>query len=133
MSQKKLRLLLGDDHEDLLREVTELLEQEFEIVATVGDGAALLASAAKLKPDVVVTDFKMPQLSGIEAGRRLMEQRLCKAVVLLTMFGDSHLIRSALEAGIKGYVLKVKAGEDLIPAIRAAMDGETFVSLLDPR
>ena len=128
MSRVKPRLLLADDHAELLREVTELLDHEFTVVATVQDGETLLFRAAELQPDVVVTDLKMPYLSGIEAGRKLLDQRLCRAVVLLTMYGDPQLVRSALDAGILRYVTKDRAGADLIPAIQAALDGETFVS-----
>lgn len=132
MPRTKPRLLLADDHEDLLREVTELLERDFDVVGVARDGAALIDHAALLNPDVVVTDFKMPRLSGIDAGRTLLEQRLCKAVVLLTMYADPQLVNSALGVGIRGFVLKVKAGEDLIPAIHSALRGETFVSSFGP-
>jgi DNA-binding NarL/FixJ family response regulator len=124
----KPRLLLADDHEDLLHEVTALLQGEFEIIGVARDGLALMDIAAHLNPDVVVTDFKMPGLSGIEASYRLLDLGLCKAVVLLTMYADRHLVDGALEAGIRGFVLKVKAGEDLIPAIHSALRGETYVS-----
>jgi len=119
---------LADDHVELLREVTELLGQEFQILASVQDGMTLLFRAAELQPDVVVTDLKMPRLSGIEAGRKLLDQKLCRAVVLLTMYADPQLISSALDAGILGYVTKDRAGLDLIPAIKAALAGETFIS-----
>ena len=88
----------------------------------------LLFRAAELQPDVVVTDLKMPRLSGIDAGRKLLDQKLCRAVVLLTMYADPQLISSALDAGILGYVTKDRAGLDLIPAIKAALAGETFIS-----
>jgi len=119
---------LADDHDELLREVTELLGQEFQVLATVQDGMTLLFRAAELQPDVVVTDLKMPRLSGIDAGRKLLDQKLCRAVVLLTMYADPQLISSALDAGILGYVTKDRAGLDLIPAIKAALAGETFIS-----
>jgi DNA-binding NarL/FixJ family response regulator len=122
------RLLLADDHEDLLREVTALLEREFEVIGVARDGTALMDIAAHLNPDVVITDFKMPGLSGIDAGSRLLERGLCKAVVLLTMYADQQLVDGALQAGIRGFVLKVNAGEDLIPAIHSALRGETYVS-----
>ena len=128
----KPRLLLADDHEDLLHEIVQLLEAEFDIVGVARDGASLLDRAANLGPDVVVTDFKMPKLSGIEAGRLLLERKLCKAVVLLTMYADPQLVKDAMRIGIRGFVLKVKAGDDLIPAIRGALRGETFVSSLGP-
>ena len=130
MPATKPRLLLADDHEDLLREVTVLLRDDFDLVGVARDGLELLESAAHLSPDVVITDFKMPRLSGIEAGRQLLDQRLCKAVVLLTMFGDPQLVRGAREAGILGYVLKEKASEDLIPAVFSALDGRAFISAL---
>jgi DNA-binding NarL/FixJ family response regulator len=126
------RLLLADDHEDLLHEVTLLLQGEFDVIGVARDGTALLDIAAHLNPDVVITDFKMPGLSGIEASARLLEQGLCKAVVLLTMFGDRELVNGALKAGIRGFVLKLNAREDLIPAIYSALRGETYVSFLDP-
>jgi len=121
LQRVKPRLLLADDHDELLREVTELLGQEFQVLATVQDGMTLLFRAAELQPDVVVTDLKMPRLSGIDAGRKLLDQKLCRAVVLLTMYADPQLISSALDAGILGYVTKDRAGLDLIPAIKAAL------------
>ncbi|HEY4362055.1 MAG TPA: response regulator transcription factor [Bryobacteraceae bacterium] len=130
MAEIKPRLLLADDHEDLLREVSVLLRHDFELIGTARDGFELLESAATLVPDIVITDFKMPGLSGLEAGRRLLDQHLCKAVVLLTMYGDPQLVRGAREAGILGFVLKEKASEDLIPAVFSALEGRVFVSSL---
>jgi DNA-binding NarL/FixJ family response regulator len=130
MPAVKPRLLLADDHEDLLREVAALLHDDFELIGVARDGLELLESAASLSPDVVITDFKMPKLSGIEAGRRLLEQGHCKAVVLLTMYGDPQLVRGARDAGILGYVLKEKAADDLIPAVFSALQGREFISSL---
>ena len=130
MPGTKPRLLLADDHEDLLQEVTILLGKDFELIGVCRDGLELLECAASLCPDVVITDFKMPKLSGIDAGRRLLEQRLCKAVVLLTMYGDPQLVRCARDAGILGYVLKEKAAEDLIRAIFSVLEGTPFLSSL---
>jgi DNA-binding NarL/FixJ family response regulator len=124
------RLLLADDHEEFLEEIRSLLAGDFELVGVARDGAELLEQAGSLNPDAVVTDFKMPKLTGIRAGRKLVESRVCRAVVLLTIYRDPQLVRDALDAGIRGYVLKDRAGEDLIPAIRCALDGETFVSAL---
>jgi DNA-binding NarL/FixJ family response regulator len=130
MSGIKPRLLLADDHEAVLQEVTVLLNKDFELIGVARDGLELVDRAARLCPDVVITDFKMPGLSGIEAGRRLLEQRLCKAVVLLTMYGDAQLVRGAREAGILGYVLKERAAEDLIPAVFSVLEGKAFLSSL---
>ena len=125
------RIVLADDHEGILVEVQALLEAEFDVLGLVRDGAALVHLATELKPDVVITDFKMPGLSGIDASSILLERELCKAVVLLTMYPDPQLVENALRSGIRGFVLKVKAGDDLIPAIRSALRDETFVSQWD--
>ncbi len=124
------RLLLADDHEEFLQEVSRLLEDDFELVGVARDGAELMERAAALSPDAVVTDFKMPKATGIVAGRNLVATRACGAVILLTMFRDAQLMHDAFDAGIRGYVLKDKAGEDLIPAIHRVLEGKTFVSAL---
>ena len=124
----KPRLLLADDHENLLQEIAALLDGEFEVVGVARDGTTLLNIAAHLHPDVVITDFAMPGLSGIHAGSMLLERGLCRAVVLLTMFPDRQLVAGAMQAGIQGFVLKIKAGEDLIPAVHSVLRGETYVS-----
>lgn len=132
MQTDKPRLLLAEDHAELLQEVVGLLDRDFDVVGTVGDGVALLERAAGLKPDVVVTDYKMPQMNGIQAGRALLEQRLCKAVVLLTLYEDYHLVDEAREAGILGFVLKRNAADELVKAVRAALDGRTYVGNAPP-
>ena len=122
------RVLLADDHEALLDEIVVLLQGDFEVVGRARDGAALLDVAARANADVVITDFKMSGISGIEASSMLLQRGLCRAVVLLTMYADLQLAQGARKAGILGFVLKVKAGEDLIPAIHCALRGETYVS-----
>jgi DNA-binding NarL/FixJ family response regulator len=128
VQQSKRRLLLADDHQELLREIQQLVATDFDVVGTAPDGLTLIRMAETLKPDVVVTDIRMPGLSGIDAARTILQQKVCKTVVLLTMYDDPHLIRGALDAGILGYVLKATAGEELIPAIEEALQGGVFVS-----
>lgn len=124
----KPQILLADDHDDLLREVSTLLGEEFDVIGTAQDGHALLDFASRLKPDVIVTDFNMPGINGIDVASQLFERGCCKAIVLLTMYADRQLVDRALQAGISGFVLKVKAGEDLIPAIYSVLRGETYIS-----
>jgi DNA-binding NarL/FixJ family response regulator len=128
VSSGRSRVLLADDHDELLADISDFLSSEFEIVGAAGNGASLVELAAQLRPDVVVTDLQMPKLSGIDAGRKILAAGLCKAVVVLTIVEDTKLAKVALQAGILGYVLKIKASEDLIPAIKHALKGETFVS-----
>ena len=121
MQGAKPRLLLAEDHAELLSDVVCLLADEFEVVGTAHDGITLMERAAGLKPDVVVTDYKMPRMDGIEAGRRLLAAGHCKAVVLLTLHKDPSLVQAAVEAGIRGYVLKFDAVENLVSAVHAAL------------
>jgi len=127
------RLLLADDHQDLLYEVRELLQRDFDVIGVAHDGVTLIDIAADLNPDVVITDFRMPGLSGIAASSMLLKRGLCKAVVLLTEYSDRQLVEGALKAGIRGVVFKIKAAEDLIPAIYSALRGETFISSFGAR
>jgi DNA-binding NarL/FixJ family response regulator len=120
--------MLADDHPDLLHVITDLLRPEFDIVGAVADGTTLMNEGARLKPDVIITDISMPGVSGIQAGRNLLEAHACKAVVVLSIHSDPALVKMAFEAGIRGYVLKATAGEELIPAIHRIVAGGTFFS-----
>jgi len=115
------RLALADDHPDVLEEIRYLLEPEFRVVCSANQGDTLVQAVHDYRPDCVVTDVQMPKMNGVAAGREIVAGGLCDAVVMLTMYDDPQLIRTALEAGIRGYVLKEDAGEELIPALRAVL------------
>ena len=122
------RILLADDHRMVAEGLKALLSSEFDLVGMVEDGRALLREAAALRPDVVVTDITMPQLSGMEALAWLREELPSIRVVILTMHQDLAYARRALALGASGYVLKHAAPEQLVLAIRAALAGQTFLS-----
>jgi DNA-binding NarL/FixJ family response regulator len=124
----KVRLLLADDHAEVLLESRNLLLREFNVVATAVNGAALVAAAQEFRPDIVVTDIGMPRLNGIEAARRILDMGLANAIVVLTIHNSPEIVKAALDAGILGYVLKENAGEELSTAIRSALRGEVFLS-----
>ena len=126
--QARPRLVLADDHPDVLDEISRLLVSEFDLLRTVGEGRALIEASAELQPDAVISDIRMTGLDGIEAGRQLLQKGLCKAVLVLTMYNEPHLVSRALQAGIRGYVLKVDAGDELIPAVYAVLSGGNYVS-----
>lgn len=125
---RRYRLVIADDHPEVRQEIRELLNGEFDVLRAVADGAALLAAATELRPDAVVSDIQMPQLDGIEAGYRVLQRGLCQAIVVLSMYPDRELVETAMEAGIRGYVLKLDAFEELIPAIHTAIRGERYLS-----
>jgi DNA-binding NarL/FixJ family response regulator len=122
------RVLLADDHLLVAEALKSLLAPEFDLVGVVEDGLALLEAAATLKPDVIVADITMPRLNGIDALVRLRQGGDRVPVVFLTMHRDASFARRALEAGASGFVLKHSASVELVSAIRAGLEGTTYVT-----
>jgi len=126
----KIRILLADDHA-LVREGTkELLEREadLEIVAEADDGKTAVQLATKRRPDVVIMDFAMPKLNGIEATKQIKAIDPSIAVLVLTAYDNEQYIFAFLEAGAAGYLLKDVHVDELIKAIRAVHVGESIIS-----
>jgi DNA-binding NarL/FixJ family response regulator len=127
-TKRRSRLVLADDYAGVLDEIGQLLAAEFDVLFTVSEGTDLIRAVDKLKPDAVISDLQMPGMDGIEAGRYILRNGLCDAVIILTMYNEPHLVRKALEAGIRGYVLKVDAGDELIAAVHAVLSGDSYLS-----
>lgn len=137
------RVLLADDHLMLVEALKKVLEVEYDVVGSVGDGLALLNAAEKLRPDVVVLDIAMPLLNGLDAGRQLRHNFPAVKLVFLTMNEDPYLVGEAFRAGASAYLLKQGAALELTKAISDVLKGLTYVtpciagglaniSLLDP-
>jgi DNA-binding NarL/FixJ family response regulator len=124
------RVLLADDHTMVAQGLASLLQDDFDLVGTVGDGQALIDAAQRLRPDVIVADMAMPVMDGLEALQRLKAARLDVKVIFLTMHADAQLATEALRAGASGYVLKHAAGEELITAIQEVLQGRTYLTPL---
>jgi DNA-binding NarL/FixJ family response regulator len=124
----EIRVLVADDHKQMLEYVSGLLSVDCDVVAAVKDGQAALDAALKLRPDVVVLDISMPVLNGIQAAKRLLEAQPDAKIVFLTVDNDPDTCRAALATGALGYVLKPRLGTDLMPAIKEAKLGHRFVS-----
>lgn len=122
------RVLLADDHQIVAQGLKSLLAADFELAGVVADGVAMVEAARTLRPDVIVADVSMPLLNGIDALEAMREHGLGIPVVFLTMHNQPGYARRALRAGASGYVLKLAAPEELVQAIRVALDGGTFVS-----
>jgi two-component system, NarL family, response regulator NreC len=123
------RVVLADDHHIVRQGLRALLEREgMKVVAEADDGRAAVQLAQMHKPDVVILDLKMPILNGLEAGREILHNHYATAAILLTMHTEEHQIAMALRAGIRGYLLKTQAAEDLVHAIRDVMRGEIYLS-----
>jgi DNA-binding NarL/FixJ family response regulator len=125
---KHARVLLADDHVAVAEQLRAVLEPEFEVVAVVDSGQALLAAAEAFRPDAIVTDITMPGLDGITAARRLLRRDPDVRIVFITVHDDPAIVTQCLAAGALGYVLKLAAGEELVAAVHAALRGERHVS-----
>ena len=125
---RRAGLVLADDHAIVVEGLKRLLTPEFELLATVGDGRALIEAAERLKPDVIVADISMPLLNGIEAVLQLRKRSSRAKVVFLSMHADVEIAAEALRVGASGYVLKHSAAETLSHAIREALAGRLYVS-----
>jgi DNA-binding NarL/FixJ family response regulator len=125
------RVVLADDHARIAEQLRALLEPEFDVVATAADGYALLRAVDDAGPDVVVTDIVMPGLDGIAATAALLARHPNTRVVLVTVHDDAELAERGYAAGALAYVSKHSAGHELVPAVRAAMRGERYVSPSD--
>lgn len=125
---KKARVLLADDHPDVLEKVTQLLEQEYEIVGKASDGDSLVNSYAQLKPDVLVIDITMPILDGIQAAKKLKQEGCVSKIVFLTVHADPDYARACLATGAFGYVVKARMSTDLPRAIKDALANRIFIS-----
>ena len=122
------RVVLADDHREMLVRVTALLASEFTVVGAVGDGETLLDAEADLRPDVLVIDITMPGISGLEAAALVRRRGSQVPIVFLSVHEEPEFVVAARQAGALGYVSKVRLASDLIPAVRAALDGRRFVS-----
>jgi len=127
---RRARVLLADDHPAVLKDLCAVLQPEFDVIATVENGVALLAKVDGLSPDVIVTDITMPGLDGIAAASEILRKNPAARIVFVTVHDETELVKKSLAMGVLGYVLKLTAGEDLVPAIHAAMRGERYISPL---
>jgi len=124
----RARLVLADDHTIMLEGLKELLAPHFDLQAIATDGRALLEEVLRVKPDVVVTDISMPQLNGVEVLRQITSSGLATKFVFLTANPDVTIATQAFRLGAAGYILKASASAELITAIRAAIDGQTYIT-----
>ena len=127
---QRTRVILADDHKLILDALKNLIEPEFQVVGTFGDGHALVEGAPELKPHVIVLDVGMPTMNGISAGQRLKQSMPNVKLIYLTMNQDPDLAAEAFRLGAKGYLLKSSAGSELVDALRTVFRGGSYVTPL---
>jgi DNA-binding NarL/FixJ family response regulator len=123
----KLRLVIADDHPEVLNKIAKFLADKFEIVALVSDGAAAVNAVLASKPDVLILDIAMPEMDGIEAAKRLRDLCSSTKIIFLTAAADREpQLGSWQNVGVQGYVLKARMRSDLALAIQTVLEGGTF-------
>jgi DNA-binding NarL/FixJ family response regulator len=122
------RLLFADDHEIVRRGLESLVGErpDWTVVGEASDGRQAVQLSAKLKPDIVILDFAMPVLNGVETTRQILAANPATRVLILSMHESEQIVREVLEAGAQGYLLKSDAGRDLVRAIEALLDNKTY-------
>jgi len=124
-AQKKLRLLVADDHELVRRGIRGILNihPRWEVVGEAVDGKDAVQKAQDLRPDLAILDISMPNLDGLEATRKIVEVSQNTKVLILTMHESDQMVRRVLEAGARGYVLKSDLATNLVKAVKVVSRG----------
>jgi DNA-binding NarL/FixJ family response regulator len=127
-----IRILLVDDFKGWRRQACLLLQArpEWQVIAEASDGAEAIQKAEQLKPDLILLDISLPRLNGIEVARRVRQLAPSSKIVFLSMDNSPDVVEVALSTGAHGYVYKVRAPNDLLPAIDAVLRGKQFVSTM---
>ena len=127
---REIRILIADDHPIFRRGLRMVVEADprLKVVAEAEDGAAALAGVEGLRPDVAVLDVNMPAPDGLAIARRIRDERWAVAPVFLTMHRDEALFNAALDAGVRGFVLKDGAADEIVGCVKAVAAGQSYIS-----
>jgi len=119
-----IKILVGDDHKAVRRGVRELLEdrEEWRVCAEAATGTQAVEIAARLKPNIAVLDLLMPAMNGMDTIRRIRKVSPDTEILILTMHTSQQLVRDAVRAGVRGFVLKFAGARNLIKAVEALVD-----------
>ena len=122
------RILIVDDHQLFAEGLTHVLEDRFEIVGTLNDGRLIRDTVRRLQPDVVLLDMSMPHISGLDVLLELKAKRCECRTIVVTMHADARMAAEAIKAGASGFVLKESGREELVTAIEAVLQGQTYLT-----
>jgi len=124
----KLRILLADDNSAVLDQVSRALAKEYEVIAALKEGHAVVKECLRQEPDVVILDISIGDVSGIDLARELRDAGCRSRVVFLTVHEDYDFVNAALSTGALAYVVKSRLSADLVSGIEAAMAEKLFLS-----
>jgi DNA-binding NarL/FixJ family response regulator len=125
-----IRLLIADDY-DGMREIIKSFigeQPDIEVIGEAKDGENAVVLAKKLSPDMIIMDINMPKMSGIEAAGNILRYNPAARIIILSIHSHKYIVEAGLKVGVSGYVLKDYMVDDLIPALRAVMVNELFLS-----
>jgi DNA-binding NarL/FixJ family response regulator len=127
---ERISVFVADDHPVFRYGMRALISSapDVELVGEATDGREAVARTLKLRPDVILMDFDMPEMNGIEATRKILETSPNTGILMVTMLEDAESVLAAMQAGARGYVLKDAEGEETLRAIRAVAGGEAIFS-----
>lgn len=125
-----IRILVADDHEVVRRGVCTLLgrEADFSVVCETADGVQAVAKAKELQPDLIVLDISMPGMDGFEAARSIRKVSPASEIVFLSQHDSVEVVRQSFQAGARGYVVKSDIAQELITALRAAIQKKQYLN-----
>jgi len=125
-----IRVLVTEDHLMVRTGIRVLLEREGDIhvMGEASNGQEAVEMVRELKPDVLIMDIMMPRMNGIQAAEKIRDLKLSTHILILSMYADEGLVHQALQYGVKGYVLKSSASDELIEAVRTIANGHTYLS-----
>jgi len=128
--KREIELLIVDDHPVFRRGLRQIIEENpnFRIVGEAADGEEALRLVTELQPTVAVVDIDMPHLNGLEMARALQKRQQPVAVIFLTMYKEEDMFNAAMDLGVKAYILKENTADEILSALKAVAQGETFVS-----
>ena len=121
-------VIIADDHTLVAQACKKLLQREFDVVATVGDGRTLVRKAVELKPSAIVVDIHMPLLNGLDAGQQICKLLPDVKLLYVTMNPDPELAAEAFKRGASGYLLKSCAALEVLTALQSVLEGGVFIS-----
>jgi len=130
---KPVRIVIADDHHLVVQGLKQLLEQDFQVVGTTTKGRAVLGKIQNLKPDVLLLDISMPDISGLQIVRTIQKVLPSLPIIFVTMHQEPPYMTEAFQRGVKGYVLKHNAVSELKTAIKSVLKNRLFLSSHIPR
>lgn len=122
------RILLADDHEEFLRELTPILAGKYDILGVASNGEELVHLASSCQPDLILADISMPRMNGVAAVQKIASQPAPPKCIFVTMHSSPHYVKHALQIGARGFVLKMHAFEQIEDAIQTVLAGQIYLS-----